>query len=69
MAEYVVKEEGLTVDLICWLHYGRTEKVTEIVFEANPVLGRCGLFLPLGLTLELPEIEDEPIKPVVRLYD
>jgi phage tail protein X len=64
-----VKEDGFTVDLICWMHYGRTEKATEAVFEANPGLAHCGLTLLLGLIIDLPEIKEEPVKPVVRLYD
>ncbi len=69
---YEIREEGLTVDLVCWAHYGRTAKVTEAVYEANPHLARLPLELPPGTRLLLPAaegLEPEPVQPVIRLYD
>lgn len=66
---YQICQTGLTVDLVCHIHYGRTDGVTETVYDANPVLAALGPVLPIGTTLILPEMPKQTTKPVIRLWD
>lgn len=63
-------QQGDTVDLLCWRHYGRTAGLVEIVLEANADLANHGPILPHGLEVELP---DQPAKiptaPLLQLWD
>lgn len=61
--------QGDTLDLICWLHYGRTAGVVEQVLEANPGLARLGPILPHGTLVQLPEIATQPQRQTVQLWD
>nr|WP_237342972.1 tail protein X [Wolbachia endosymbiont of Folsomia candida] len=57
---YLAKENEM-LDLICWRHYGFTDGVVELVLETNPGLAEYGSFLPAGLKIKLPVIQ-EPLK-------
>lgn len=48
-------QQGDTVDLICWRHYGTTKGVVEAVYRANPGLAELGPTLPHGTLINLPE--------------
>ncbi|MEX5877937.1 tail protein X [Providencia hangzhouensis] len=61
--------KGDTVDAICWRFYGRTTGMTEAVLLANPNLAEHGAVLPAGLLIELPEITEEPVQPLIQLWD
>jgi len=65
----VVSAKGDTVDEICWQHYGKTQGVTEQVYEANPGLCDRGVRLPAGLRIYLPEVAQSSTKEVVQLWD
>jgi phage tail protein X len=52
--------QGDTVDRICHRHYGRTDSITEAVYEANPGLAELGPILPHGQLVNLPAIENTP---------
>ncbi|EMI7061637.1 tail protein X [Providencia rettgeri] len=61
--------KGDTIDGICWRFYGRTTGMTEAVLLANPNLAEQGAVLPAGLLIELPEITEEPVQPLIQLWD
>lgn len=63
-------QQGDTVDLLCWRHFGRTQGLVEIVLERNPGLADYGAVLPYGLIVEIPEApEDKPETPLIKLWD
>lgn len=61
--------QGDTVDLICWRHYGRTAGVTEAVLEANPGIADNAPFLPMGLEIILPDAAPQQRQEVIQLWD
>ncbi|HHX7270911.1 TPA: tail protein X [Yersinia enterocolitica] len=58
-----------TVDALCWRHYGRTEGVTEAVYQANPTLAELGPVLPAGYWLELPDTTEPAQQNIIQLWD
>lgn len=68
-----VREDGMTVDLLCWQLLGRTAEVTEAVLRANPGLAELGPILPLGTNVEIPEALErgtgQRVRKVVHLWD
>lgn len=58
-----------TVDALCWRNYGRTEGVTEAVYQANPGLAELGPVLPTGHWLELPDTTEPAQKTIIQLWD
>jgi phage tail protein X len=70
MATQVRAQQGDTVDLICWRHYGRTGRVTEQVYAANPGLCELGPVLPHGHLITLPALADsQPVTKTLQLWD
>jgi phage tail protein X len=67
----VMAQQGDTVDLICWRHYGATAGITEQVLAANPGLAALGAVLPLGTAVLLPELTEAPAptQPLINLWD
>lgn len=61
--------QGDTVDRICHVHYGRTARFTEAVYEANPGLAELGPVLPTGTLVKLPEVAEKPTKSTIQLWD
>ena len=50
-------QQGDTLAVICWRHYGRTDGgVVERVLDANPSLANAGPVLPHGTRVALPEL-------------
>jgi phage tail protein X len=69
MATTYTTRQGETVDLACHAHYGRTEKVTEIVLAANPGTA-ASVILPLGTRLVMPDYDTKAAAtPLVSLWD
>lgn len=70
MSTYLTKD-GDTVDYVAWKFYGRQSgRVVEQVLEANPGLADYGPELPLGLLIELPEVEEkQDANTGVKLWD
>jgi phage tail protein X len=63
-------QQGDTVDLLCWRHFGRTQGLVEVVLEMNPGLADHGPVLPHGLVVEIPEApEDKPVTPLLKLWE
>jgi phage tail protein X len=67
----VMAQQGDTVDLICWRHYGATAGITEQVLAANPGLAALGTVLPIGTTVLLPELTEAPAstQTLINLWD
>lgn len=70
MTQYLTKE-GDTADFIAWKVYERQDgRVVEQLLEANPGLADLGPILPAGLTINVPDVEEEPAAPdAVKLWD
>ena len=49
-------QQGDTLAVICWRHYGRTAGVVERVLDANPSLASAGPILPHGTRVTLPDL-------------
>lgn len=60
-------QQGDTVDLIAYRHYGDSTMV-EAILDANPGLAKHGTHLPHGLQVKLPERKVTP-KRGVNLWD
>lgn len=66
----IVTRQGDTVDKVCWQRYGQTSGMVEKVLNANPHLSRLGPVLPVGTTIELPEVPTTyEQKPTINLWD
>lgn len=64
-----IRSQGMTVDLLCHRHYGRTRGTTERVLDENPGLAALGPVLPVGTRVRLPEIVKLPTKTTRSLWD
>ncbi|MBY6056746.1 tail protein X [Leisingera daeponensis] len=63
-------KDGDTVDEIVWRYYGNQVRgALEVVLEANPGLADLGPVLPVGTTVQLPEIETSKEVESVSLWD
>ncbi|SPJ35259.1 tail protein X [Kushneria phyllosphaerae] len=69
MARTVRAQQNDTLDHICYRHYGRTDGVIERVFKANPGLCDLGPILPMGTAVTLPDINTQPSRARVQLWD
>jgi phage tail protein X len=66
----VTAQQGDTVDLLCWRHYGVTQGMVELVLEQNPGLADYGMTLPHGLEVEMPEAPKQKTQsPLLQLWD
>lgn len=63
-----ITQQGDTLDILCLRHYGRTQGVVETVLVANPGLAEYGPILPLGTTVNLPEVAVAATKETVNLW-
>lgn len=57
MAKIVQSQQGDTLDLICWRHYGSTKGAVEGVLAANPGLASLGAVLPFATPVSLPDLD------------
>lgn len=62
-------QQGDTLDLICWRHYGRTAGTTEQVLEANRDLAALGPIIPSGHIVDLPALPTAATAATVQLWD
>ncbi|SOD00231.1 P2-like prophage tail protein X [Rhizobium sp. AN5] len=70
MSNTYITRQGETVDLACLAHYGRTEKVVEVVLDANPGLAALGVVLPMGTAITMPAMLSTTTQPrLVSLWD
>ena len=66
----VASQQGDTVDLLVYRHFGRTRGLVEVVLELNPGLADLGPVLPLGTVVELPTAQaDQTSKKLIQLWD
>lgn len=61
--------QGDTVDRICFRYYGYTAAVTEAVLVANPGLAEQGPIISMGTRVWLPEVQAQPARQTVQLWD
>ncbi len=59
--------QGDTVDLLCFRHYGTTQRWTAQVLDANPGLCRQ-VILEAGQEVEMPEPERKQQREKVKLW-
>lgn len=67
-ASIVIALQGETLDALCFRVYGNTSGV-EQVLEANPGLCEHGPLLPMGTPVRLPNIQSQPTRAVVNIWD
>lgn len=60
---------GEMLDAICHKYYQGRTGATEAVLEANPGLAKFGPVLPVGTSIELPELEPVTKQGTVSLWD
>lgn len=68
---YIVKQEGLAVDLILWAIHGRRgqDLIGQCLFD-NQGLAELGPLLPVGVSFLIPDLPAAAfISPAVSLYD
>lgn len=65
----VIAQQGDTLDLICYRHYGRTAGITETVLANNPGLADLGPVLPIGTRVNLPAQTTQATRPTLKLWD
>lgn len=65
----IYSQQGDSLDLICYRHYGYTGGVTEAVLKANPGLADLGPQLPIGTKINLPIYQQKPTANTVKLWD
>ena len=60
-----------SVDLLCWRHLGKRERVVEATLELIPGLAAAGPILPAGMAITLPDHATMPAatRPTVNLWD
>ncbi|MDR2008102.1 MAG: tail protein X [Alphaproteobacteria bacterium] len=57
--KYIVKRKDETLDEIVSKNYGSSFGYLELVLKANPFLYTQGVYLKVGLAIELPELKKE----------
>lgn len=67
MKVFVLQDE--TLDALCFRVLGQTAGVVEQTLELNPGLAGHGAALPHGTPVELPDVAEQPQKPMVQLWD
>lgn len=66
----VASQQGDTVDLLVYRHFGQTRGLVETVLELNPGLADLGPVLPQGTVVELPTAQTEQApKQLIQLWD
>jgi phage tail protein X len=68
MATLYMTRDGDMIDAICFKHYGRSDKTTERVLEANPRLADYGPRLPPGILVNLPDLPPPEEEKTVRIW-
>lgn len=65
---YSTKEKDM-LDYICWQHYGFTSGAVEEVLLKNPGLAEYESFLPAGLKIRLPTIQEQLKKSKLKVWE
>ncbi|MEQ5220475.1 tail protein X [Providencia alcalifaciens] len=65
----VLALQGETLDALCFRVLGQTAGVVEKALELNPNLADVGPILTHGMTVELPDITEQPKKAMIQLWD
>lgn len=55
------------LDAVCWRHYGRVDVLPQVL-AANRFLARLPAVLPAGIDILLPDLRDQPVAPMIRLW-
>lgn len=69
MARQVTTRQGDVIDQIALKFYGRTDKVTETILDANPHLADLKPILPAGVVITLPDLPTTPTQPRLKLWE
>ncbi|WP_425383915.1 tail protein X [Wolbachia endosymbiont (group B) of Anania hortulata] len=69
MTVHYITRENEMLDYICFKHYGYSSGAVEIVLEANPGLAEYGSFLPAGLKIRLPRIQEQLKKSKLKVWE
>ncbi|BFD48241.1 MAG: tail protein X [Wolbachia endosymbiont of Sergentomyia squamirostris] len=68
IVHYITRENEM-LDQICWKHYGYSSGAVEIVLEENPGIADYGSFLPAGLKIRLPTIQEQLKKSKLKVWE
>lgn len=67
---YYITIDGDVMDAIAYDYYGKHEKNTEALLDANPQIIDLGITLPAGVAIRLPAISrQETPAPFRQLWD
>ena len=62
-------QQGDTLDLILFRHYGYTSGITEQVLNLNPGLAELGPILPTGTLINMPAAPTQAEQPLIQIWD
>lgn len=62
-------QQGNTLDLILFRHYGYTAGITEQVLNLNPGLATLGPIIPTGTLINMPAAPTQAEQPLIQLWD
>ncbi|MGL6050126.1 MAG: tail protein X [Aeromonas salmonicida] len=62
-------QQGDTLDLILFRHYGYTAGITEQVLNLNPGLAALGPVLPTGTFINMPAAPTQAEQPLIQLWE
>ncbi|WCH24356.1 tail protein X [Aeromonas salmonicida] len=62
-------QQGDTLDLILFRHYGYTSGITEQVLNLNPGLATLGPIIPTGTLINMPAAPTQAEQPLIQLWD
>ncbi len=68
IVHYITRENEM-LDLICWKHYGYSSGAVEEVLLENPGLAEYESFLPAGLKIRLPTIQEQLKKSKLKVWE
>ena len=70
MSKIVTAIQNDTINSICWRYYGRSTGVVEKVLESNSNLAEFDVFLPIGTSVYLPDIDTpQQTRTTIQLWD
>ena len=62
-------QQGDTLDLILFRHYGYTAGITEQVLNLNPGLATLGPIIPTGTLINMPAAPTQAEQALIQLWD
>lgn len=62
-------QQGDTLDIILFRHYGYTAGITEQVLNLNPGLATLGPIIPTGTLINMPAAPTQAEQPLIQLWD